>query len=79
MILSSGKVVGNVNVTAKEQWKEVKDNRVRNVVNQNTSLNNNGMEMAPTKQLENNKNKKGTSTERDKQKHKATVVRNWWQ
>ncbi|XP_070005899.1 uncharacterized protein [Nicotiana sylvestris] len=62
MILSSGKVVGNVNVTAKEQWKEVKDNRVRNVVNQNTSLNNNGMEMAPAKQLENNQNKEGTST-----------------
>uniref|UniRef100_A0A1S3YV32 Homeobox protein 9-like n=1 Tax=Nicotiana tabacum TaxID=4097 RepID=A0A1S3YV32_TOBAC len=61
-MLSSGKVVGNVNVTAKEQWKEVKDNRVRNVVNQNTSLNNNGMEMAPAKQFENNKNKEGTST-----------------
>nr|XP_016448465.1 PREDICTED: probable basic-leucine zipper transcription factor F [Nicotiana tabacum] len=61
MILSSGKAVGNVNVTAKEQWKEVKDNRVRNVVNQNTSLNNNGMEMAPAKQHENNKNKEGTN------------------
>nr|XP_016457293.1 PREDICTED: RNA polymerase-associated protein LEO1-like [Nicotiana tabacum] len=61
-MLSSGKVVGNVNVTAKEQWNEVKDNRVRNVVNQNTSLNNNGMEMAPAKQFENNKNKDGTST-----------------
>ncbi|XP_009765759.1 uncharacterized protein [Nicotiana sylvestris] len=61
-MLSSGKVVGNVNVTAKEQWKEVKDNRVRNVLNQNTSLNNNGMEMAPAKQVENNKNKEGTST-----------------
>ncbi|XP_070022738.1 uncharacterized protein [Nicotiana sylvestris] len=62
MILSSGKVVGNVNVTAKEQWKEVKENRVRNVVIQNTSLNNNGMEMAPAKQFENNKNKEGSST-----------------
>nr|XP_009759677.1 PREDICTED: uncharacterized protein LOC104212169 [Nicotiana sylvestris] len=61
-MLSSGKVVGNVNVTAKEQWKEVKDNRVRNVVIQNTSLNNNGMEMEPVKQHENNKNKEGTST-----------------
>uniref|UniRef100_A0A1S4D499 Homeobox protein 9-like n=1 Tax=Nicotiana tabacum TaxID=4097 RepID=A0A1S4D499_TOBAC len=62
MMLSSGKVVGNVNVTAKEQWKEVKDNRVRNVVNQNTSLTNNEMEMAPPKQFENNKNREGTST-----------------
>ncbi|XP_070028582.1 uncharacterized protein [Nicotiana sylvestris] len=62
MMLSSGKVVGNVNVTAKEQWKEVKDNKVRNVVNQNTSLTNNGMEMAPAKQFENNNNKEGTST-----------------
>ncbi|XP_009773368.1 uncharacterized protein [Nicotiana sylvestris] len=61
MFLSSGKVVGNVNVTTKEQWKEVKDNRVRSVVNQNTSLNNNGMEIAPNKQLKNNKNKEGTS------------------
>ncbi|XP_070015513.1 uncharacterized protein [Nicotiana sylvestris] len=62
MMLSSGKVVGNVNVTTKEQWKEVKDNRVRNVVNQNTSLTNNGMEMASAKHFENNKNKEGTST-----------------
>ncbi|XP_070004386.1 uncharacterized protein [Nicotiana sylvestris] len=61
-MLSSGKVVGNVNVTAKEQWKEVKDNRVRNVVNQNTSLTNNEMKMTPAKQFENNKNKEGTST-----------------
>nr|XP_009800037.1 PREDICTED: uncharacterized protein DDB_G0287625-like [Nicotiana sylvestris] len=61
-MLSSGKIVGNVNVTAKEQWKEVKDNRVRNVVNQNTSLSNNGMEMAPSKQFENNNNKEGKST-----------------
>ncbi|XP_070022195.1 uncharacterized protein [Nicotiana sylvestris] len=40
----------------------MKDNRVRNVVNPNTSLTNNGLEMAPAKQLENNKNKEGTST-----------------
>lgn len=33
IILSSGKVVGNVTGNAKEQWKEVRDNRVRNVVN----------------------------------------------
>ncbi|XP_070010873.1 uncharacterized protein [Nicotiana sylvestris] len=61
MMLSSGKIVGNVNVTTKEQWKEVKDNRVRNVVNQNTSLTNNEMKMTPTKQFEKNKNKEGTS------------------
>ncbi|XP_070002839.1 uncharacterized protein [Nicotiana sylvestris] len=60
-MLSSGKVVGNVINTAKEQWKEVKDNRVRIAVNQNTSRSNNGMEISPAKQLENNNNKEDTS------------------
>lgn len=33
IILSSGKVVGNVAGNSKEQWKEVKDNRVKAIVN----------------------------------------------
>lgn len=35
MILASGKVVGNVAGNLKEQWKEVKDNRVKTIVKQN--------------------------------------------
>ncbi|XP_070022454.1 uncharacterized protein [Nicotiana sylvestris] len=75
-MLSSGKVVGNVNVIAKEQWKEVKDNRVRNVVNQNTSLTNNEMEMAPPKQFENNKNKEGMDEEEEPVNQLAMVAAN---
>lgn len=42
MILTNGKVVGNV----VEQWKEVRDNRVKNVAKQDTQAKN-GKELAP--------------------------------
>lgn len=43
MILSSGKVVGN----PKEQWKEVKDNRVKNVTTQKSTQGTTRKEIVP--------------------------------
>ncbi|OIT29267.1 hypothetical protein A4A49_17178 [Nicotiana attenuata] len=48
MILSSGKIVGNPVVNAKEQWKEVRDNRVSNGVN--SEQNKTGKEIVPIQQ-----------------------------
>ncbi|XP_070032135.1 uncharacterized protein [Nicotiana tomentosiformis] len=52
MILSSGKVVGSVDGNSKEQWKEVKDNRVKAIANQTEVQGKTGKEIVPVQQGE---------------------------
>lgn len=52
MILSSGKVVGNVAGKGKEQWKEVRDNRAKKTTSPNRVQIANGKELVPVAQGE---------------------------
>lgn len=65
MILSSGKVVGDLHGNTKEQWKEVRDNRVRNGVNPNADQGKTGKEIVLVQQsgdqLANGVNKDGNT------------------
>lgn len=67
MILTSGKVVDNVSGNSKEQWKEVKDNRVRTVVNQNAEKGNTRKEIIPVQQGGNQQTNGGNKDKNSRQ------------
>nr|XP_016479143.1 PREDICTED: nucleolin 1-like [Nicotiana tabacum] len=48
MFLSSGKVEGNIDGNSKEQWQEVKDNRVKAIINQTEAQGNTGKKNSST-------------------------------